>query len=164
MVLFKDSAVNNGQRITFNLTAAQVQNLTLRIGITLGFEGGRADIDVNAGQTYAWSSAIPSASTDLNSRGITRGTWRGPNQLYTYSIPSSAFRAGTNTIDLWVVSGTAGTGFLSPNMVLDAIDLVPTTSASWPAIASVTVAPANPSVNTTAQGLSPPSPGIHRAT
>jgi rhamnogalacturonan endolyase len=144
MAQFMD--VNNGQRITFNLTAAQVQNVTLRIGVTLGFEGGRNRVTVNAGQSYVWTSVIPTASTDLNSRGITRGTWRGPNQLFTYSIPSSALRAGTNTIDLPVVSGTPGVGFLSSNVVYDAIDLVPSSSASTPAIASVTITPAGSSV------------------
>jgi rhamnogalacturonan endolyase len=140
--------VNNSQRITFNLTAAQVSNLTLRIGMTLGFEGGRPKITVNAGQTYAWTSTSPSASRDLNSRGITRGTWRGPNQLYTFSIPSSAVRAGTNTIDIGVISGSyvAGQTWLSPNVVYDAIDLMPTTSASVPTVASVTLTPTATSI------------------
>ncbi len=142
--------VNNSQRITFNLTSAQVQNLTLRIGVTLGFEGGRNKVTVNSGQSYVWTSANPSASTDLNSRGITRGTWRGPNQLYVFNIPSSALRAGTNTIDLPVISGSyvAGQTWLSPNVVYDAIDLVTTTSASVPAIASVTITPANSNIGT----------------
>ena len=136
--------VNNSRRFTFTLTSGQVQNLTFRVGITLGFEGARPRITVNAGQAYAWTSGIPTASRDLNSRGVTRGTWRGSNQLYTYSIPSSAFRAGTNTIDMGMVSGSyvSGQTWLSPNVVFDAIDLVPTTSASPPAIASVTLTPA----------------------
>jgi hypothetical protein len=140
--------VNNGQRITFNLTSAQVQNLTLRIGITLGFEGARPRVTANAGKSYAWTSAIPSASIDLDSRGVTRGTWRGDNQLYMFNIPSSALRAGTNTIDLPMVSGSfqAGQTWLSPNAVFDAIDLVPTSTASPASIASVTVTPANSSV------------------
>jgi hypothetical protein len=140
--------VNNSQRITFTLTAAQVQNLTLRVGITWGFSGARPKITVNAGQTYAWTSANPSASADLNSRGITRGTWRGDNQLYTFPIPSSAFRAGTNTIDLPLISGSflAGQTWLSPNVAYDAIDLAPTSSASAPAIASVTITPSNSTV------------------
>jgi rhamnogalacturonan endolyase len=133
--------VNNSRRFTFTLTSGQVQNLTFRVGITLGFEGARPRITVNSGQTYAWTSGIPTASIDLNSRGVTRGTWRGDNQLYTFSIPSSAFRAGTNTIDMSMVSGSyvSGQTWLSPNAVFDAIDLVPTTSASPPTIAGVAV-------------------------
>lgn len=136
--------VNNSRRFTFTLTAAQVQNLTFRVGITLGFEGARPKITVNAGQSYAWTSGNPTASVDLNSRGITRGTWRGDNQLYTFGIPSSAFRAGTNTIDMSMISGSyvAGQTWLSPNAVFDAIDLVPTASATPPAIATVAVTPA----------------------
>jgi rhamnogalacturonan endolyase len=140
--------VNNGNRITFTLTAAQAAAAqTLRIGITLGFEGGRNRITVNAGQSYAWTSAIPAASTDLNSRGITRGTYRGPNQLYTYNIPTSALREGVNTIDLPVVSGSSGAGFLSPNVVYDAIDLVPTANISnAPRVQTITLSPPNSTV------------------
>jgi len=140
--------VNNSQRFTFTLTAAQVQNLTLRVGITLGFAGARPKITVNSGQSYAWTSGNPTASSDLNSRGVTRGTWRGNNQLYTFGIPSTAFRAGTNTIDMGMISGSYASGqtWLSPNAVFDAIDLVPTTSASPPSISAVTVTPANSTV------------------
>ncbi|MFM7244410.1 MAG: rhamnogalacturonan lyase B N-terminal domain-containing protein [Planctomycetaceae bacterium] len=136
--------VNNSRRFTFTLTAAQVQNLTFRVGITLGFEGARPKITVNAGQSYAWTSGNPTASVDLNSRGITRGTWRGDNQLYTFGIPSTAFRAGTNTIDMSMISGSyvSGQTWLSPNAVFDAIDLVPTSSASPPTITGVSVTPA----------------------
>jgi len=140
--------VNNSQRFTFTLTAAQVQSLTFRVGITLGFAGARPKITVNAGQSYAWTSGNPTASSDLNSRGVTRGTWRGNNQLYTFGIPSTAFRAGTNTIDMEMISGSYASGqtWLSPNAVFDAIDLVPTTSASPPTISAVTVTPANATV------------------
>jgi rhamnogalacturonan endolyase len=135
--------VNNSQRITFNLTAAQVQNLTLRVGITWGFSGARPKITVNSG---TWISGNPSASADLNSRGITRGTWRGVNQLYVFNIPSSAFHSGTNTIDLPLISGSfaAGQTWLSPNVAYDAIDLVPTSTATSPNIASVTITPTGP--------------------
>ena len=142
--------VNNGQRITFNLTAAQAATAqTLRIGISLGFAGGRNRITVNAGQAGTWTSSIPAASINLNSRGVTRGTYRGPNQLYTYNIPTSALHAGTNTIDLPVVSGSSGSGFLSPNVVYDAIDLVPTASlTSAPHVQTITLTPSSTSVGT----------------
>jgi rhamnogalacturonan endolyase len=140
--------VNNGQQISFNLTAAQAATAqTLRIGITLGFAGGRNRITVNAGQPDAWTSAIPAASTNLNSRGITRGTYRGPNQVYTYNIPASALHAGLNTIHLPVVSGSSGSGFLSPNVVYDAIDLVPTASlTNAPRVQTITLTPSSSSV------------------
>jgi len=136
--------VNNSRRFTFTLTSGQVQSLTFRVGITLGFEGARPKITVNSGQSYVWTSGNPTASRDLNSRGVTRGTWRGDNQLYTFSIPSTAFRAGTNTIDMSMISGSyvSGQTWLSPNVVFDAIDLVPTASASPPTISSIAIAPA----------------------
>src|SRR5205814_6712468 len=87
-------------------------------------------------------------SSDLNSRGITRGTWRGDNQLYTFPIPNTAFHVGTNTIDLPLISGSyvSGQTWLSPNVAYDAIDLAPTRSASAPAIASVTITPASSTI------------------
>ncbi len=145
--------VNNGQRITFSLSAAQAATAqTLRIGITLGFAGGRNRVTVNAGQVGAWTSAIPAASTNLNSRGVTRGTYRGPNQLYTYNIPASALHEGVNTIDLPVVSGSSGSGFLSPNVVYDAIDLVPTASlTNAPNLQTIMVTPPSAQVGAGAQ-------------
>lgn len=141
MAQFKD--VNNGQRITFELSPAQAAAAqTLRIGITLGMEGGRNRVTVNSGTANAWTSGIPSASIDPNSRSITRGTYRGINQLYTYNIPASALVAGTNTIDLPVVSGTTSTGFLSPGVVYDAIDLVPTANlTNSPRVQTISLTP-----------------------
>jgi hypothetical protein len=142
--------INNTQRITFTLTAAQAAVAqTLRIGITIGFEGGRNKPTVNAGQSYAWTAGNPAASRDLNSRGITRGTWRSDNQLYTFNIPVSALRAGTNTVDIPVISGSyvAGQTYLSPNVVYDAIDMVPTSSiTNAPRVNSIVLSPAGSSV------------------
>jgi rhamnogalacturonan endolyase len=128
-------------RITFNLTSAQVQNLTLRIGLTR-LDQGRPTISVNSG---AWNSAIPSIASEPNSRGLTTGNWRGNNALYTFNIPSSALHAGSNTIDIYCTSGSTGTIY-SGYQIYDAIDLVPTSSASTPKISSVTVTPANPTI------------------
>jgi len=50
--------VNGTQTITFNLTAAQVADHTVRVGITTAYAGGRPKLGVNA-----WTSANPSAST-----------------------------------------------------------------------------------------------------
>jgi rhamnogalacturonan endolyase len=133
---FKD--VNNNTRITFSLDSTQASaSRTLRIGSTLAFAGGRPYIVVNAGKPNSWTSALPAAPTDLNSRGITRGTWRGNNIIYSYSIPVSALIAGQNTIDIRVNSGSSGSGFLSPNMTFDAIDLLgPTTANQYPTVAA----------------------------
>jgi rhamnogalacturonan endolyase len=125
--------VNNDNQVVFTLTPDQAAvPSTLRIGITDAFAGGRPYIVVNAGQPYAWTSRLPAPSSQPNSRSITRGTYRGNNTTFTYNVPTSALVAGTNTIDIVVNSGTAGSGFLSPAIVYDAIDFLPTSSLSVP--------------------------------
>jgi rhamnogalacturonan endolyase len=144
--------VNNDNQITFTLTADQaaVAN-TLRIGITDAFAGARPYIRVNVGQPYAWTSPLPSPSSQPNSRSITRGTYRGNNVTFTYNIPQSKLVAGTNTIDISVNSGTTGSGFLSPAIVYDAIDLVPTSGGpAAPVPASPPRTPTWQSANLTA--------------
>jgi rhamnogalacturonan endolyase len=143
--------VNNDNKITFTLTAAQaaVPN-TLRIGITDAFANGRPQIIVNAGRPNHWTSALPAPSNQPNSRSITRGTYRGNNTTFTYNIPVSALVAGTNTIDISVNSGSGSSGFLSAAIAYDAIDFLPTVpvpggeapvgSAKAP-VAAVTVQP-----------------------
>ncbi|MFG6463682.1 rhamnogalacturonan lyase B N-terminal domain-containing protein [Roseateles sp. DXS20W] len=112
--------VNNARVITFTLTSAQLQNLTLRLGTTTDFNGARPQVTVNG-----WTSAVP-AAPPKGSRNLTVGTYRGVNRLYSYAIPASALVAGTNTVTINVVSGTSGTGFLSPGFSYDAVDLIAT--------------------------------------
>ncbi|PTY06930.1 hypothetical protein DB347_10035 [Opitutaceae bacterium EW11] len=121
MAQFKD--VNNPLLIQFELTPEQVANHTLRIGITSSFNGGRPQVSVNPGTANAWNGPNPPAPTKINSRGVTRGTYRGINQTFSVAIPASAFVAGTNIIRITAISGTAGSAFLSPNYVFDAIEL-----------------------------------------
>ena len=108
--------------LSFPLSSVPAAGATLRIGITIGFAGGRPAISIGG-----WSSPTSSSpiSTDLNSRSITRGTWRGPNQLYTFTIPASALHTGTNTLSVTVLSGSSGTTYLSPSFVFDALSLDP---------------------------------------
>ena len=112
--------VNNARVIQFNLTSAQVQNLTLRIGTTADFNGARPQVTVNS-----WTSAIPTAPSK-GSRNLTVGTYRGVNRLYSFDIPASALAAGTNTVTINIVSGTTGTAYLSPGLSYDAVDLIVT--------------------------------------
>jgi rhamnogalacturonan endolyase len=113
------TGVNDPTKVTFNLTSAQVANHTIRIGITAAYAGGRPMITVNG-----WTSSIPSASSQPSSRSLTIGTYRGNNTMYTYAVPASAFVAGTNTLTINVVSGSSGTGFLSPGYSYDALDML----------------------------------------
>lgn len=67
--------------VRFALASGQGGARTLKIATTLAFAGGRPIVTVNT-----WSSVIPAAPSQPDSRGVTRGTWRGNNIEYTYSI------------------------------------------------------------------------------
>lgn len=116
MACWKD--VNNPTTIHFNLTQSQIQNLTLRVGITCAYAGGRPKPGIGS-----WTPSNPSPSSQPKSRSLTVGTYRGNNTLYTFTVPSSAFVAGQNTLTLTVISGSSGSGFLSPGCAYDAVEL-----------------------------------------
>ncbi|KAK4497517.1 hypothetical protein PRZ48_011968 [Zasmidium cellare] len=115
MALFK--AVNSGQNITFSLDNAS-SDATLRIRTTLAFASGRPQVIVNT-----WTADAPDAPTKIDSRGVTRGAYRGYGEVYEVDIPSSELVAGTNSIQINVISGSSGDEFLSPNFILDCIEL-----------------------------------------
>lgn len=133
MAQIKD--VNNPTTIKFTLTSAQTGAATLRIGTTLGFEGGRPQVTVNG-----WLGPAPGPSLDLNSRGFTRGTYRGVNAMYTVSIPAGTLVAGTNTILINVISGSGSTQFLSANFIYDAVELITTGTSTSPTTTTTTAA------------------------
>ncbi|KAJ1552393.1 hypothetical protein HK405_011500, partial [Cladochytrium tenue] len=110
MAQFKD--VNNGLQIQFALSAAQAAaGRTLLVGTTMSEFSGRPQVTVNA-----WTAAAPAAPVKIDSRGVTRGTWRGNNLTYKVAIPASALVAGTNTIVINTISGETGADFLSPSI------------------------------------------------
>jgi rhamnogalacturonan endolyase len=111
-------AVNNPTTVHFTLAANQVAAHTLRIGITAANAGGRPAITVNS-----FNSPNPSPSSQPSSRSLTIGTYRGNNALYTFDVPASAFVAGANTLVIRVISGSSGSGFLSPGYSYDAVEL-----------------------------------------
>ncbi|KAJ3527751.1 hypothetical protein NMY22_g9671 [Coprinellus aureogranulatus] len=94
--------------LTFSLSSSQIGARTLEIGTTLAFAGGRPQVKVNN-----WSGPAPAAPSQPDSRGVTRGTWRGNNIRYTVNIPSGTLVAGTNTIVINVISGSSGDMYLS---------------------------------------------------
>ncbi|KAG6841704.1 hypothetical protein C0991_007976 [Blastosporella zonata] len=116
MAQFK--GVNNPTTIKWTATSSQIGARTLRIRTTEAFAGGRPQITVNS-----WTSAAPGTPTNIDSRGVTRGTWRGVNQAYDYAIPSGTLVAGSNTIQVNTISGSSGDVFLSPNFVYDSVEL-----------------------------------------
>lgn len=110
MAIFKD--VNDGQKISFSLSSAISVTTTLRIATTLSFAGGRPQATVNG-----YTCAAPAAPTKIDSRGVTRGAYRGYGEVYTCSIPSGNLVSGTNTVTINIISGSSGDDYLSPNVV-----------------------------------------------
>ncbi|KAI0632793.1 polysaccharide lyase family 4 protein [Trametes polyzona] len=117
MALFKDIGATT---IRFSLQSGQGGARTLEIATTLAFAGGRPTVKVND-----WSGKAPPAPNQPDSRGVTRGTWRGNNILYSYAIPDGVLHTGStqNTITISVISGSSGSQFLSPNFVFDMVRL-----------------------------------------
>ncbi|KAF8073867.1 Rhamnogalacturonase B, N-terminal-domain-containing protein [Lyophyllum atratum] len=116
MAQFK--GVNSPTTIKWTASSSQTGARTLRIRTTEAFAGGRPQITVNS-----WTSSAPAAPPSVDSRGVTRGTWRGINQVYDFAIPSGTLIAGSNTIKINVISGSSGDVFLSPNVVFDSVEL-----------------------------------------
>jgi rhamnogalacturonan endolyase len=109
LALFKD--VNQPQTIRFSLGSAPGA-ATLRIATTLSHAGARPQVTVNG-----WSGAVPAAPTKIDSRGVTRGAYRGYGEVYEWTVPSGTLISGSNTVEIYVASGSSGTTFLSPNFV-----------------------------------------------
>ncbi|KAL4918699.1 Rhamnogalacturonase B, N-terminal-domain-containing protein [Aspergillus aurantiobrunneus] len=116
MAVFK--SVNSPLTIVFTATSAQTGATTLRIGTTLSFAGGRPQATINE-----YTGTAPSAPTNLNSRGVTRGAYRGLGEVYDVDVPEGTIVEGENTITISVISGSSGDTFLSPNVVFDCIEL-----------------------------------------
>ncbi|KAI1187600.1 polysaccharide lyase family 4 protein [Nemania serpens] len=112
------TAVNNGRKISFSLSSAVTSTATLRIATTLSFAGGRPQATVNS-----YSCSAPGAPTKIDSRGVTRGAYRGYGEIYECSIPAGTLVAGTNTVTINVISGSSGDQYLSPSVIFDAIEL-----------------------------------------
>ncbi len=110
--------VNANQVVQFTLTAAQLAASTIRVGITTAYAGGRPNISVNS-----WTATLQNPSTQPDSRTLTIGSYRGNNATYTFNVPASALVAGTNTLTIYPISGTSGSGYLSPGYSLDCIDI-----------------------------------------
>lgn len=109
--------VNTPTRIAFVLSPEQVHAYRLRLFVTLTQAGGRPQLRVNE----RWSGPVPPRPEQPDSRGITRGTYRGNNTVYLFDIPASALQAGLNTLDIDVASGSPDNGFLGPGIVFDSV-------------------------------------------
>jgi rhamnogalacturonan endolyase len=110
--------VNSNLVIRFKLTAGQMVDSTLRIGITVAYAGARPDISVNSWMNDA---QLPS-SRQPKTRTLTVGTYRGNNTTFTFAVPASALVAGTNTLTVFPISGSGTSKFLSAGYGLDCIE------------------------------------------
>jgi hypothetical protein len=110
MALWK--GVNDPFTIKFTLSAAQAGAATLRIGTTLSFAGARPQAKVNN-----YNAAAPASPAKIDSRGVTRGAYRGNGEVYDVKIPAGTLVAGANTIIITVASGSSGATYLAPNIV-----------------------------------------------
>ncbi|KAJ9142386.1 Rhamnogalacturonate lyase [Pleurostoma richardsiae] len=115
MALFQ--SVNSPVTISFSLASAPGA-ATLRIATTLSFAGSRPQAKVNS-----WTGPAPSAPTKIDSRGVTRGAYRGYGEVYDVSVLSGTLVAGENTITISSISGSSGDSFLSPNFIFDCVEL-----------------------------------------
>lgn len=82
MAIFEDIG---SVQINFQLSPDQIGARTLKIATTSAFAGGRPQVTVNN-----WKGPMPGAPPKVDSRGVTRGTWRG--------IVSSTFSAPSSTV------------------------------------------------------------------
>ncbi|KAF5485164.1 Rhamnogalacturonate lyase A [Colletotrichum siamense] len=103
--------------VDFNLAGDQLDGVVLRVGTTLSFKGGRPSAKIND-----WQASDPGAPTLIDSRGVTRGAYRGFGDVYAWDVPASALKQGANTLTLGVL-GTGDVDFLSANYIVDAIEL-----------------------------------------
>ncbi|KAH8590590.1 Rhamnogalacturonase B, N-terminal-domain-containing protein [Bisporella sp. PMI_857] len=118
MAVFK--GLNDPVTIQVTLTAAQATGAaTLRVGTTLQFAGGRPYVVINGK-----AGATPAAPTVIDSRGVTRGAYRGLGNIYDFAIASGGLVTGVNTITVGVASGSGTDGtFLAANYIFDAVSL-----------------------------------------
>ncbi|KAK1958799.1 rhamnogalacturonase B [Colletotrichum sublineola] len=115
MALF--SKMGGTANVSFNLADNQLQGVTLRVGTTLSFKGGRPMVQINN-----WQAPDLGPPTLIDSRGVTRGAYRGFGNVYEWKVPPAELRNGTNVLTLGVFGG-GDQGFLSANYIIDAVEL-----------------------------------------
>ncbi|RPB11856.1 RHGB_ASPAC Rhamnogalacturonase B [Morchella conica CCBAS932] len=107
-----------GGPATIKFMATSTAKRTLRIATTLSFKTGRPSVVING----AWTGADPGAPVLIDSRGVTRGGYRGYGESYEWDVPAGTLVVGENTLVVGV-TGSGDAGFLSANYIVDAIEL-----------------------------------------
>ncbi|KAL4810829.1 Rhamnogalacturonase B, N-terminal-domain-containing protein [Aspergillus unguis] len=117
MALFAD--VNNNFEIQFSLDSIpDTETVTVRVATTLAFASGRPQITLNDSECDA-----PEAPDKIDSRGVTRGAYRGYGEVYTCDFEAGSLSEGLNSVYVAVVSGSSGEEWLSPNFIVDAVEV-----------------------------------------
>lgn len=111
--------INDNQIVRFNLSADQIASYRLRIGITVGYIGGRPNVQVNG-----WTSNLSTNESQPGTRSLTVGTYRGNNTTYPFTVPASALVEGENVLTISVISGSSGSNWLNPGFSYDAVDFI----------------------------------------
>jgi rhamnogalacturonan endolyase len=111
---------NSPTTVTFSLTSTQAGSAhTLKIGITDAYENGRPSVTING---HALS--VPGIPTEPSDRSFTTGTYRGNNTTFSWSVPSSDFVTGANTMTITPASGSSDSGpWLSAAFAYDCLEL-----------------------------------------
>lgn len=111
---------NSPTTILFNLSSSQAASAhTFKIGITTAYNNGRPGVTING---HALSN--PSASTQPGDRSLTTGDYRGNNATFSWSIPSSDFVTGQNTLVISPISGSSDLSpWLSASFSYDCVEL-----------------------------------------
>jgi rhamnogalacturonan endolyase len=119
--IWKD--INNDHLVYFRLSDAQLaKGAKIRIGVTEGQQGGRPTISVNA-----WNAPLPSDKGQGDTRSLTVGTYRGNNYVYEFAVPASAWVNSAREyqiLKITVISGKVATGYLSPGISVDAVEMI----------------------------------------
>ncbi|AJQ92578.1 hypothetical Protein YC6258_00528 [Gynuella sunshinyii YC6258] len=115
--------VNNNHIIYFKLSPEELSRAhTIRVGLTCAFSGGRPRLYVND-----WTSPVMSPSDQPKTRTLTVGTYRCNNVTYSYDVPASAWQQSSgnwNRLVMEVISGSGGSGYLSPAISVDTVELL----------------------------------------
>jgi rhamnogalacturonan endolyase len=111
---------NSPLTILFNLTSAQAAAAhTFKIGITTAYNNARPSVTINGN-----ALSVPGIPTQPADRSLTTGTYRGNNDMFSWSIPSSDFVTGQNTIVITAASGSSDLSpWLSASFSFDCVEL-----------------------------------------
>jgi rhamnogalacturonan endolyase len=111
---------NSPTTINFSLTSTQAASAhNFKIGITDNYNNARPSVSING---HALS--VPGIPTQPGDRSLTTGTYRGNNDMFTWSIPSSDFVTGQNSIVITAASGSSdSSAWLSASFSYDCVEL-----------------------------------------